>query len=172
MKSKSAAQKTLTTIQQDPISERQEQISKIVSLVENIEPSQETVFATGRQVTLAQQGEEDQLIVTNPEGEIELSVRFTSTGPVLNFSSASIRMKTPGLIDMDCGQLKIRAKNGIDLKTEGNFEQQIEGQNIVRCQRGSIHEAGSVTLRAQKGDVRLKANDDVKIDGERVLLNS
>ena len=33
-------------------------------------------------------------------------------------------------------------------------------------------EAHDVRIQARRGDVAVKANDDVRLDGERVLLNS
>jgi hypothetical protein len=128
-------------------------------------------LASGRSVVV-EEGAEDLVTVRGPEGEVELRVRFTATGPVLTFAAAAIDLKTEGRIDLDCGRLRVRSEHGIEMRSGGDLVQNVEGHHVLRADGGSTVEAHTVEIRARAGDVKLHANDDARIEGERVLLNS
>lgn len=146
-------------------------VSRIVALVDSPVASDAREFTSGRRVSL-EEGAEDRVTVTNPEGQVELSVRFTAAGPVLTFGAAAIDLKTKGRINLDCGKLNIRSRHGIEMETGGDLIQKVDGRHALLVERGSTTEAYAVEIRSTHGDVRVKANDDARIDAERVLLNS
>jgi hypothetical protein len=150
-------------------------VLKLVSspLMGSSDPSAvaEARFASGRAVSLASDGI-DRLTVRGPEGVVELSVRFTAEGPVLAFSAASIALATRGDMSLNCETLRVRARGGIVMDAAGDLEQRIGGRQVVDVAGSAAIEAQDVSIRARLGDVGVTANDDVRIDGERVLLNS
>ena len=150
---------------------REDPVAKLMALADPTPAAREIDLASGRRVTV-EEDEQDRLTVRGPEGEVELRVRFTATGPVLTFAAAAIDLKTPGRLDLECGRLRVRSRNGVEIEAGGDLVQNIEGDHILRAGGGSQVEAHAVEIRSRAGDVRLHANDDARIEGERVLLNS
>jgi uncharacterized protein (DUF2345 family) len=102
-------------------------------------------------------------VVRSPTGQIELSVRFTEQGPVLSFAGAALDLVSPGAVTLDCGSLRVRARDDITLETSGD---------IVQNAKGALRsEADDVSVRSRVGDLKLVANDDVIVEGERIRLN-
>lgn len=138
------------------------EMSRLIASVD-LDPMQARhTFASGREVML-HGSSHDRLVVRSPTGQVELSVTFTEEGPVLSFSSAAINLVSPGAVNLDCGSLRVRARDGIALETSGDIVQNAKG-----ALRG---EADDVSLRSRVGDLKLAANDDVIVEGERIRLN-
>lgn len=128
-------------------------------------------LASGRKARFSSSTEDDLLIVENPDGFVELSVQFTADGPVLNFQTAKLNLKTRGDLSVDCREFKVNASENIQLVSEGDMVQNIRGDLQSTALGKSLHEAHTVEIRSTLGNVNLKANDDVRLDGERVKLN-
>lgn len=110
---------------------------------------------SGRTVRLEQVAAEDLLTVSSPDGDVEMEIRFTDSGPVLRFPSAALRLESEEDVEVACRDFRVRARGEVDLEAEGAAR--LEGH--------------AVEVRSRRRDVRVRANDDVRIDGERVLLN-
>jgi hypothetical protein len=120
-------------------------------------------LATGH-TAVVHPAEPDRLLVRGPEGEVQLSIRFTPQGPVLSFSAAAIDLKAAGTVSVDCARLDVRARDGIELRTEGDLVQSAAGAARVDARRMSVE--------AHAGDLTLDATGDVDVHGARILLNS
>ena len=140
----------------------EEGMSRLIASVD-LDPIQARhTFASGREVVL-HGSSQDRLVVRGPTGQVELSVRFTEEGPVLSFSGAAIDLVSPGAVNLDCGSLRVRARDGIALEASGD---------IVQNAKGALRaEADDVSVRSRVGDLKLAANDDVIVEGERIRLN-
>jgi hypothetical protein len=93
--------------------------------------------------------------IRDPAGQVELEVRLTEAGPVLRFDAAQLELRAAGRIRADCESLE-----------------------IVTTGDAALHVGGDLSTRARitditstRGDVRVRANDDVRLNGERVKLN-
>jgi len=127
-------------------------------------------FASGRAVTLEEGGGE-RLVVRSPSGVVELTIRFTPEGPVLSFASAALELSTPGALRVDCAKLKLTAREGIEVTAGGSVKGDIQGNHDLIVSGASRVEADSIAVKARLGDVAIKANDDVRVNGERIFLN-
>jgi phage gp45-like len=105
-------------------------------------------LASGRQVEVTSRDEGDWIVVRGKEGACVLTVLMTDSGPVLRFESAAIELSAPRSIDINCDAFRVAAREEVSVA------------------------ARSIDLRANGGGVQVRADDDVTIDGERVLLNS
>ncbi len=104
-------------------------------------------------------------------GEIELDVVLTEDGPRLRFKAADLALEANGKVQVDCDEFHVRSKGDIIHEADGNMGERVEG-NAVTVVRGNLRvSACTAGVRATRGDVRLKANDDVKLEGERIKLN-
>lgn len=143
---------------------------------------------SGREISVQPaDGGDDHLRVRGVDGTVELHVRLTGNGPVLQFESADLELSSPGAVRVRCEEYHVAARKGIVQETGGSFIQSIGGAARVEIAGDSAVEVGgdsavevegdfrtrarAIETRAMRGDVRLKANDDVRVRGERIRLN-
>jgi len=88
-------------------------------------------------------------------GAVELEVRLTDKGPVLRFEAAAMELVTEGALRARCGSFEVEASGDIAQRAGGTLETR----------------AHTTTITSTRGDVAIKANDDVRLNGERVKLN-
>lgn len=138
------------------------------------EPASEDTWtlASGRTLTVQSTDEgDDEIRISGCGGTVELHVVLTPRGPVLKFESAAMKLESAGKIEVDCDRLHLRSKRGIVQETGGDLIQHAGGNAELAVRGDSSTVARSVELTSRRGDVRLRANDDVKLNGERVRLN-
>ena len=97
------------------------------------------------------------------EVAVELTIRITSEGPVLRARGRTLELEATHEIHASCEHFSVDATKGIDLRSSGDLNQ--------IAQRNMRLEGAEVAVRATRGDVRVKANDDVQLKGEGILLN-
>jgi hypothetical protein len=99
----------------------------------------------------------------DPAERIELEIRFEPSGPVVKARAAALELDSATSVRARCETFQVRAEGDIDLEAGGAF----------RCKAGDAAsiEAREFTADASPGAVRLRANDDVQLLGELVLLN-
>lgn len=91
-----------------------------------------------------------------PDGTLCLTIRLDETGPHLEVSAASVAVSAEKSLRMSCENLEVFAEKNISMRARGTFE--TEGFDQL--------------IRATTGDIHVHANDDVRVDGERIHLNS
>jgi len=101
--------------------------------------------------------------VKGPEGAVKLTIHVTPSGPVLHIDGDGLEIRCSGALALDAEHLILRGRQSLELSTAGDA--------AVRCQ-GDLHvEARALTLTAGLGDIKVHANDDVILDGERIRMN-
>ncbi len=95
-------------------------------------------------------------------GGVPLRVELGADGPVL-LLGAGLTIAVAGDLTLDAQRVAIHGREGIHLRSEGDTVIESEGDLVTR--------AREQVVEARLGDVRVKANDDVKIVGERIRLN-
>ena len=88
------------------------------------------------------------------DGKQTIALRVTAAGLEMEFVGG-LSLRTDGDLAFSARRIDLNAAEGMSLTTAGDLTTTGRSQTIV----------------ADLGDVRLKANDDVKINGERVLVN-
>jgi hypothetical protein len=108
------------------------------------------------------QGTERLEIVSN-QGQVMLTIEMTPKGPVLKFHGASISVFTDGELTLDAKQLNLQGRDSVNI---------ISGDELNIEAKGSASSRASVQhITALDGNVNVKANDDVRINGERCMVN-
>jgi len=125
---------------------------------------------SGRAIQVSQEGEREAIRVTSPEGETELHVEFTADGPVLRFRTAALDLQADA-VRMQCRTFELQASEQIVERSGGRVDRSAVGDVKETIGGDLLTEARIVDVRARRGDVRLRANDDVRLNGERVKLN-
>jgi hypothetical protein len=127
-------------------------------------------LGSGRRLETETDGDVDVIRVRARSGECVLTVRVTDEGPVLSFSGAALEIATRSL-DIACETLRVRSTAGADIDIGGDVKERVAGSVVQEIQGALVTQARSVAM-ASEGGVDVRANDDVSLKGERVLLNS
>jgi hypothetical protein len=90
--------------------------------------------------------------------EIVLSAR----GPIVRASAATLEIESADEIVAKCNRFTVEARDAIVMSAR-----EIEHHASERARL----EAEEIAIEARSGDVRVRANDDVQLLGEQVLLN-
>jgi hypothetical protein len=93
------------------------------------------------------QGEEDVLEVSGAGGAVELRIRLTPEGPVLQMESVRLELKASENVSVDCKNFEVRASESVDM-----------------------HSTGGMQLTGE-ADIRVNATGDVVVRGEKIYLN-
>lgn len=127
--------------------------------------------SSGRRVTLESDGEVDTLRIEAPSGELELTVVLTADGPVLRVSGASVELAATKTLKMSCETLAIETSADVAINVGGDLKESVSGSHTVEVSGASSLEAHRVSVASRLGSTEIRANDDVRIDGERIWLN-
>jgi len=116
-----------------------------------------------QQLVLVRKAGENILTVLGADGQVKLSISITANGPVLHFEGAGLAIRADGPLALDAQSVVIQGREGLAL---------ISGaEATIRCIGDLNMEAREQNLTALLGNVNITANDDVKLDGERVRMN-
>jgi hypothetical protein len=91
-----------------------------------------------------------------------LRVTIGPDGPTLHFGQG-LRVTVSGELAFTADRVAIHGREGVELRS---------GEDLVlECKRDLAMDAREHHIRARLGDVVVEANDDIKLDGERIRLN-
>jgi len=103
------------------------------------------------------------LNIIDSDGIVSLSIHLTKEGPVVRIAGGALTIQAEGNLTIDAERVAIHSQKGMALTTGGNFH--IEAA-------GDLHSKARIqTITADLGNVDIKANDDVTLDGERIRMN-
>jgi hypothetical protein len=113
----------------------------------------------------------DLIELVAPGGELCLSIRLSAAGPIVEVRAASLKVATQGDISLDCERFAVNAREDIALVSSGGIVHDAHGDLVLRSDAEIATEAEGQQHRARRGNIDIQANDDVMLDGERVVLN-
>lgn len=121
-----------------------------------VSPATEIVAPrSGRRLRVDSDGDHDRLVIRAPDGAAEMTIRLTAEGPVVELRSASLELSATRDVTVRCQRFDVEASAGVEL-----------------CSGERVHvDADAVELNARRGNVDVRANDDVTVSGERIFLN-
>lgn len=121
------------------------------------------VLVGDHRLRLERRAEEDVLRVEAPDGQIRVCVTVTASGATIELDGADLAIRSSGALDLDARRLTLRAREELRLESDANLKVRAEG--AVRI------EGLEQYLVSRRGDLSVYANDDVRIDGERIKMN-
>ena len=107
---------------------------------------------------------EERLTLRAPDGRMCLTIALHADGPVVEVAAASLAVTTQGDLRIDAGRLDVHTRDGLALSSDADIE--------LHAQATLTTSAFEQRLTATHGDIRVQANDDVRIDGELIHLNA
>ena len=113
-------------------------------------------------LTVRREGRED-VVRLRTSQRVLVTIRVTAEGPVVEVEGAALAIRTTGELAVDAERLALHGRSGVSITSGGDVVLETAGRlsTTARSQR----------IEATLGDVRVEANDDVRLDGERVLVN-
>ncbi len=103
------------------------------------------------------------LRLISPDGSTPITLEISNAGVVLRIESPGIALHASGNLSLSAEHLTLHGRTSLDLASGGDLNLNAAGDLHSRAQ--------AQVLRAERGCVDIKASDDVKISGERVLVN-
>jgi hypothetical protein len=135
-----------------------------------MDSSKKISLSDGRSLAIAE--DDRSLRIADQDGAIELEIELRETGPVVRVRAAALQVETAGNLSVGCERLELRARAGIKMISDGDLKTSAAGDLDFRAGRHAHWEGKSVRVRANRGEAQLEATDDIRVDGERILLNS
>ena len=119
-------------------------------------------LANERTLLVEKQPAGEMLRVIGADGLNCLSILLTPAGPVLQFDG-SLMLQASGELAVRAGRLSLHGRDGVAITSDGDVSVQTPGDLSTTARIQNI--------TASLGNVNVKANDDVRLDGERVFVN-
>lgn len=105
--------------------------------------SQELPLKHGRHLALISSGGDDLVEIRAPGGLVELRIRMTAEGPVLQMESLRLSLKAAQDVEVDCANFSVRSSEAMTLKADGALR--ISGETDVHVDaQGEVHVKGSI----------------------------
>ncbi|MEM9834985.1 MAG: hypothetical protein AAF828_00700 [Bacteroidota bacterium] len=125
---------------------------------------QQVDFSNGQRL-LIQTGEagQESIELLAPGGDMVLQINFTEAGSTITLSGDTLKVKAKEKVEITGPVVDIHAKDELRIRSGGDLHQ------IVKNDTHSVARIQNIT--ADLGNVNIKANDFVRLNGERVHLN-
>jgi hypothetical protein len=107
-------------------------------------------------------GADDRVTLVARDGQVTFSVRVTEHGPVLQFERG-LTIEAADSLELAGRRVTIRGAEGVAIESGGDA--------TLECAGDLTSTARIQNIRARLGNVNVKANDDVRVRGERIRLN-
>jgi hypothetical protein len=120
-------------------------------------------LAARHRLQIDQTEEGNELRLISPDGSTPITLEITSRGVVLRIESTGIALHASGNLSLSAEHLTLQGRTALSLTSGGDLHLDAAGDLHSRAQ--------AQVLRAEQGCVEVKASDDVKISGERVMVN-
>lgn len=109
----------------------------------------------GKLLQVTSEQDHDRVVLVGKTGRVELTLEITESGARVLVDAADLAIRAKNRVAVECDTFDVAAR-----------------QIVARATESATIEAPNAAMHATEGDLSLRANDDVKINGERVLLNS
>ncbi len=112
----------------------------------------------------ADHGPDEVLELITPDGPLCLTIRLAKDGPAVEIHGAELHLHAQQRLRLEGEHVEVVAHKQLDLRSEGPIQQSAAGTVTSTAFEHQIE--------ATHGEIRLTANDDVAVEGERIRLNS
>ena len=113
----------------------------------------------------------NEVVVLTSRNEIQLRIQSTKDGLIVNLSAEKLQIQAAEEINFTSKKISIEATEQIKIKSRGNLISEVGKDALTEVGGTNKSKAAIQKIAASLGNIELKANDYVKLDGESVLLN-
>jgi hypothetical protein len=111
----------------------------------------------------------DRVWLRASRGDVVLAVRCGEQGPVVSIAGASIEI-TAGSSSFVAAEVRVRVAGDASIEVAGALAERVAGSAHHEATGVHTLKARAARVEAVAGDLVVLANDDVSIEGARVLL--
>ncbi|HEU0120083.1 MAG TPA: hypothetical protein VFQ91_06120 [Bryobacteraceae bacterium] len=95
-----------------------------------------------RSLTVTPSEEGELVEIRSSEGQVELRIRLTPEGPVLQMQSVRLSLRAAESVDVSCKNFEVRATESVDVHSDGGM--QLSGNADVK-----LDSAGNVIVKGE-----------------------
>jgi hypothetical protein len=88
----------------------------------------EIYLREGRTLRVEQSGTDDLVEIRSSSGQVELRIRLTEDGPVLQVESARLQLKASEAVEIESKRVEIRATETVQLSSKDEIKVDAEGE--------------------------------------------
>ena len=113
--------------------------------------------------------EEVQLVDSN--NTVHLVITFTENGLELTINAKNLKINVSEQLSLSGEEINIHASKKLSLISDGNLISEIDGSMVTHVRGDNENIARIQKVTSTLGNIEMIANDNFKVEGERVLLN-
>lgn len=88
--------------------------------VEEVSDEREVYLRDGRKLVVGEQSGDQLVEIRNQAGMLEVRIRLTAEGPVLQMEGARLSLKASEAVEIESKQVAIKATENIDVEAKGD----------------------------------------------------
>ena len=127
-------------------------------------------FSSGNVVVIDSGNETIRVLDKNQH--LQLMITISKDGVSVNVNAQQINLNASEQLNLSAKKINIVSTEHIKIRSGGNLIQEITKDLLTEAGGTNKSVARIHKMTASLGNIELKANDDVKLDGESVKLNS
>jgi len=97
----------------------------------------ELYLREGRTLSVEQTGSDDLVEIRSASGQVEVRIRLTEDGPVLQMESARLSLKASESVEIESKRVAIKATETVEIASDNEVE--VEGKGDVRVNGKMIY---------------------------------
>jgi hypothetical protein len=107
--------------------------------------TREVYLREGRTLTVSAQGAEELVEIRAASGQVELRIRLTEQGPVLQLEAVRLQLKATEAVEVETRRFSVKAQESVALASDGEVkltsagETKVEAEGEVRVLGKTIH---------------------------------
>jgi len=84
--------------------------------------SGQTDLPSGHRVAIKVGAEGEEILVTDPQGQVTVRIELTGTNPVITLSSAQLRLEATDTVAVSCRRFRVDAREEATISSGGTLE--------------------------------------------------
>lgn len=88
--------------------------------VEEVSDEREVYLRNGRKLVVSEQSGDQLVEIRSESGMLEVRIRLTAEGPVLQMESARLSLKASEAVEIESKQVSIKATENVDVEANGD----------------------------------------------------
>ncbi len=108
-------------------SDGKEKLGEVVAAEETAE-SREVYLREGRTLTVSSTTGGELVEIRSSSGMVEVRIRFTEQGPVLQMESARLQLKATEAVEIEARQFSVKTEESITMETKGEVKVEAGGE--------------------------------------------
>lgn len=97
-------------------------------LTEETSDRREIYLREGRTLSVEQSGMDELVEIRSSSGQVELRIRLTEEGPVLQMESARLQLKASEAVEIESKRVEIRATESVTLASKDEVKVEADGE--------------------------------------------